>query len=604
MRAFRQQPGPRAASPATSLSPLRNDPLAAHLAGSLDGTVLVIGSASRDLLHAVAGSANRIVLIGTDLVTMQLLRRILAEARFEEADVVVAHPAALPFRSGRVDGGAVIVPEGPLDAETRREIERTLGIARAFAIMPSEAAADGDRTLATSAGQALIHVSGRFLDPPAWRTGSALTRSSAVSIVIPTRNRAPLLSRAIESALAQDSPALEVIVVDDGSTDQTGAVIERYGQGLRALRRQPGGQAAAMNAGLEVAKGEWIAWLDDDDYFLPAKLRLQMRTLNDPQVGLAFTAHYLGNAEGRPIEARPLPRFEPGEVLRLLLRGSIFLGPTAMVRREAYAELGDLPYDETLPRAADYAMWWRLARRWKIAVLQVPLTVVRRHSGNALDHARARAIYNSVRRTLRWAWENVPLDELAAGASVGEVQLERGAALLRAGLWAEARSDLEAAYDVNPERAGNLLGLAAFESGDLARAEEQFGAVLARTPRSLEALNGLAAVLLLARRQTEAVGVLDRAVAAHPHDPLSRYNTALAGELTGDATSGDAAPALGSSLTLARDLLAERVMRGALFSLAPPLRGIDAFFADLRREEWGRKGLWVPITVDQPDTPD
>jgi len=263
-------------------------------------------------------------------------------------------------------------------------------------------------------------------------------------------------------------------------------------------------------------------------------------------------------------------------LLRLLLRGSIFLGPTAAVRRDAYAELGDRPYDETLARAADYAVWWQLARRWRVAVLQVPLTVVCRHPGNELDLTRARAIYDSVRRTLRWAWENVPLAELAPGLTdPTPMRLERAAALLRAGLWAEAAADLEAARDSEPERAGTLLGLAALESGDLTAAERHFSSVLRRAPASRDALNGLATALIFAGQRPAAERVLARAQAAHPQDPLTRYNVALAAEPSPTAP--------GPALQLARDLLAERGARGAHFSPAPPLRGIDAFFVTLRR---------------------
>jgi tetratricopeptide (TPR) repeat protein len=368
------------------------------------------------------------------------------------------------------------------------------------------------------------------------------------------------------------------VVVDDGSNDDTETVIRSYGRRVRVIKQEPAGQAAAMNAGIAATHGDWIAWLDDDDFFLPAKLRLQLRTLADTQVGLAVTAHYIGNSDGQPYEARLVPEFGEHNLLRLLLRGSIFLGPTAIVRREAYAELGDRPYDEALPRAADYAVWWQLARRWRVAVLQVPLTVVCRHPGNQLDAARASAIYESVRRTLRWVWAHVPLAELASGrADIAEVRLERAAALLRAGLWTEARADLEAAADFDPERAGNLLGLAALETGDRAAAEQHFSFVLKRAPGSLEALNGLATVLLLAGRHAEAEHILAGAPAAQRGDPLTRYNAALAREPEPTVP--------GPALRLARDLLAERGVRGAHYSPAPPLRGIDAYFVELRRVE-------------------
>jgi tetratricopeptide (TPR) repeat protein len=403
-----------------------------------------------------------------------------------------------------------------------------------------------------------------------------------VSVIIPTRNRARLLSRALASVLGQDIAAAEILVVDDGSSDDTGAVVARHGPRVRSLQREPGGQAAAMNDGLAAATGDWIAWLDDDDYFLPAKLRLQRRSFDHPRIGLAITAHYIADAEGRPLEARALPRFAAEELLRLLLRGSIFLGPTAMVRREAYAELGARPYDETLPRAADYLMWWRLARRGEVAVVPIPLTVVCRHPGNTHDQARARAIFDSARRTLRWVWNDVPLEELAGGrVSADVVRLERAEALLRVGLWVEAKADLEALGDAAGERTENLLGLLALEQGQLAEAEDRWQRVLARSPGDRMALNGLVTALLLSGRRTELSLILARALKQHPRDPLTRYNAALAE--APDPTHPEGA------LALARELLAERAMRGALFSPAPPVAGIDAFFAAFRRPSLGSR---------------
>ena len=554
------------------------DRLAPRLARRLGGSVLLHGPAPLAVLRAAAASAARITLTGSDPAALRLERRALAEHEVAEVDAVAARPDALPFRG---DGFAVafaVTPEAAaLAPPARAELVRV--------------AADA---LARSGGGDLVALATRPRPAPP----AAVRCSPPIAVVIPTRNRAALLPRALASIFAQHAAPAEVVVVDDGSTDGTPDVVRGHGPRLRSVRQEAAGQGAAMNAGIAATASDWIAWLDDDDYFLPAKLRLQSRLLADPRVGLAVTAHYIGSPGGDPYEGRAVPEFGEHNLLRLLLRGSVFLGPTAIVRRAAYAELGDQPYDEDLARAADYAMWWKIARRWRVAVLQVPLTVVCRHPGNELDLGRARAIFDSVRRTLRWAWESVPLVELAGerdgdlrDANLAEVQLERAAALLRAGLLDEARADLAAARADSPERAGNLLGLAALEEGKLAEAETEFAAVLRAAPASLDALNGLATAALLAGRRSEAERVLDRALAAAGHDLLTRYNAALAAE------PAPAAP--GPGLRLARDLLAARGVRGAHFSPAPPLAGIDAYFARLRREGDGSRPPGAPAADRQ-----
>src|ERR1017187_5960230 len=102
----------------------------------------------------------------------------------------------------------------------------------------------------------------------------------SISVVIPTYNRAHVVVQAIESALQQTLRDLEVIVVDDGSTDGTGETLDReYGNRIRYFHQQNQGQSVARNKGLWEAKGEWVAFLDSDDVWLPEKLQHQLQAL-------------------------------------------------------------------------------------------------------------------------------------------------------------------------------------------------------------------------------------------------------------------------------------------------------------------------------------
>ncbi|HEX3110532.1 MAG TPA: glycosyltransferase family A protein, partial [Thermoanaerobaculia bacterium] len=107
----------------------------------------------------------------------------------------------------------------------------------------------------------------------------------SVSVVIPSYNYARYLGEAIDSALGQTLPPLEVIVVDDGSTDDTPAVLAAYGDRIRVLRQKNAGVAVARNSGIAAARGECVAFLDADDVWLPRKLELQIPLFTD-SVGL------------------------------------------------------------------------------------------------------------------------------------------------------------------------------------------------------------------------------------------------------------------------------------------------------------------------------
>ena len=111
-----------------------------------------------------------------------------------------------------------------------------------------------------------------------------------VSVVIPAYNCERYLGRAIRSVLAQTYPRIECIVVDDGSTDGTAEVIDRFGSAVRAIRQENGGAAAARNAGIRTATGRYIAFLDADDYWLRNKLELQIHILEkNPDLVLIST---------------------------------------------------------------------------------------------------------------------------------------------------------------------------------------------------------------------------------------------------------------------------------------------------------------------------
>lgn len=193
-----------------------------------------------------------------------------------------------------------------------------------------------------------------------------------VSVVIPTYNYARYIGEAIDSALAQTLPPIEVIVVDDGSTDDTQAVLAAYGDRIRVLRQENEGVAIARNSGIAAARGEYVAFLDADDVWKPRKLELQMARF-DESIGLV----HCGIESGETVQ---LPRVD-GHVADalLLLEADVIHGPgsTVVVRKRVAEEVGG--FDGGLAASEDWDFCYRVALRHRVAHVAEPLVTYRKH---------------------------------------------------------------------------------------------------------------------------------------------------------------------------------------------------------------------------------
>jgi glycosyltransferase involved in cell wall biosynthesis len=198
-----------------------------------------------------------------------------------------------------------------------------------------------------------------------------------VSVVIPAYNAAWCVSKAIDSVLTQSSSDFELLVVDDGSTDSTPAVLAAYGNKVTVLRQANGGLSSARNTGLRHARGEYVAFLDADDWWLPKKLERQVALLRaHPEVGFVSTAARVEDPDGRllniwrcAVHAGPfLPHLfgANGDVA-----GS---GSAVLVRRHLFDKTG--VFDESLRSLEDVDMWMRLAAVTGYACIDEPLAVI------------------------------------------------------------------------------------------------------------------------------------------------------------------------------------------------------------------------------------
>ena len=203
-----------------------------------------------------------------------------------------------------------------------------------------------------------------------------------VSVVIPTYNRAAIVTRAIDSVLAQTYPHFEIIVVDDGSTDNTREVLnERYGDRVRLVHQSNMGVSAARNAGVAAARYELVAFLDSDDYWLPRKLEVQVPLMADETVVLSFTNWWYGkDSSGQDYFSKVGLSFEsePSVIdcpLRIMVRrrGTGVNSSVALCRKSAVRRVGG--FDQRMKIYEDTRMWVRLSLEGKFAVTSEPLAV-------------------------------------------------------------------------------------------------------------------------------------------------------------------------------------------------------------------------------------
>jgi len=204
-----------------------------------------------------------------------------------------------------------------------------------------------------------------------------------VSCVIPTRNRWSLLQAALASVRAAGVDGVEIIVVDDGSTDLTA----EYGPqlpGVRYLRGPCRGASAARNAGAAAATGEWLAFLDDDDEWLPGKLGRQLTWLEEMGGQFGATGILVAESDGTR-KARPGP--PSGQVpWGRLLEANLVCTASVVMRRALFESVGG--FDESLLRAEDWDLWLRAALQSSLYHLAEPWTVYHEHGSDKLcrDH--------------------------------------------------------------------------------------------------------------------------------------------------------------------------------------------------------------------------
>jgi glycosyltransferase involved in cell wall biosynthesis len=279
-----------------------------------------------------------------------------------------------------------------------------------------------------------------------------------VSVVIPCYNYEKYVGQAIESALAQDPAPLEVIVVNNGSTDGSLGVLQAFGDRIRLVSQENRGQSGARNRGIAEARGELVAFLDADDAWLPGKLARQLKRIERPEVGLVYGGYWIADRELRPVRER-IPRAR-GRILREFASGpgAVITGgeSTALIRKQCFERVG--LFDPELSISAGWDMYRRIAAHYEIEVVEEPLMLYRQHGSNA--SLRADVYEHDMELKLRKMFEDPAAREIwpMRRSCYGRAYLAVSGSYLHAGQPIESLRVLTKAAWTWPEGMGYALG--------------------------------------------------------------------------------------------------------------------------------------------------
>jgi glycosyltransferase involved in cell wall biosynthesis len=201
-----------------------------------------------------------------------------------------------------------------------------------------------------------------------------------VSVIIPCYNQAQFLGEAIESVLLQSYPHFEVIVIDDGSTDNTREIATRYSEVL-TIRQNHAGTSIARNRGLQESRGSWLVFLDSDDRLLPHALELGVKhLLLNAGCAFVFGRHREIDVDGATVSTSPFVDIETDPYRQLLLYNCVYTPSTAMFRRDIFDTVAG--FDPSCLGAEDYDLYLRLARNFPVISYDDIVAEYRRHDAN------------------------------------------------------------------------------------------------------------------------------------------------------------------------------------------------------------------------------
>ncbi|PIE62074.1 MAG: glycosyl transferase [Desulfobacterales bacterium] len=196
--------------------------------------------------------------------------------------------------------------------------------------------------------------------------------NTMVSVIIPTYNRSHVLKRAVDSVLAQDYSSFEVIVVDDGSTDDTPSLLAGYGARIRVLRQANQGVSAARNLGIRESRGAFVAFLDSDDAWTPDKLGVQTAFMMAHPDCLICQTEEIWIRNGKRVNPKAKHKKPSGMIFEASLELCL-VSPSAVMMRNDFFEIKGM-FNESFPVCEDYDLWLRTAWDTPVYLVEVPCT--------------------------------------------------------------------------------------------------------------------------------------------------------------------------------------------------------------------------------------
>ncbi len=222
-----------------------------------------------------------------------------------------------------------------------------------------------------------------------------------ISVIIPTFNRGTQLIRALDSVLAQTYPPLEIIVIDDGSTDDTANIVRKQYPSVTYQLQENQGVSSARNRGLEIASGDWIAFLDSDDAWLPEKLARQVASLQEsPEYKICHTEE-IWIRRGKRVNPRNKHQKYGGNIYEHCLPLCVISPSAVMIHQDIFRDIGN--FDESLPACEDYDLWLRICAHYPVLFIEMPL--IYKYGGHTdqlsakhwgMDRFRIRALEKSI----------------------------------------------------------------------------------------------------------------------------------------------------------------------------------------------------------------
>jgi glycosyltransferase involved in cell wall biosynthesis len=279
-----------------------------------------------------------------------------------------------------------------------------------------------------------------------------------VSVIIPNYNYGRYLRETIESVQRQSYTNLEVIVIDDASTDDSGDLLRHYARRVRWFTQQRQGVSAARNRGVQESRGTLVAFLDADDCWLPTKLQRQVeRWCREPELGLVHCGAEMIDDSGNPLQSRldGSEGWVAKEMLRFRRSVIPFAGSTALVSRRVFDVVGG--FDARLSTSADWDFCYRVATRHRIGFVPEALVRVRMHQTNM--HANIRVMEHDMLLAYAKAFRDAsPQMRRIVRRSYGNLHMVLAGCFFRAGKPVDfARHALNSLW-LTPENCTHLLG--------------------------------------------------------------------------------------------------------------------------------------------------